>query len=306
MAVPLSYYARALTDFFLPGRCVVCDGPLSLSEKHICLYCDADFPQTRYAPLKENPMADRYNAAIAQAMPFAASADGVLPAGPAAAPADGAALSAPSLHPYEYASALFFYDGQAGYSRIPQALKYDGRLSLGRYFAARLGTALAASPLYADVDVIVPVPLHWRRHFHRGYNQAAVIAREVARRLGEAREAGEAPAVREDWLRRVRSTHSQATLPGDRKRANVSNAFAPAPHLLKLCDAKLRPDTYRSRHQPRGQVVGRRADSPRHILLVDDVFTTGSTLADCHRALRSCFPSSVRISAATLAFVREA
>lgn len=269
MAVPLQDYARALTDFFLPGRCVVCDGPLSLRERYLCLYCEADFPLTRYAALGENPMAERYNASIASLE--AELSEGIPPS------------------PYEYAAALFFYDGQAGYSQIPQALKYGGRLKLGRYFAARLGASLSGSPLYADVDWVVPVPLHPRRRFSRGYNQAAVIAGEIVREMGAYRRSAgvgaTAPQLCEKLLRRVRSTRSQTALSGEAKRRNVSGAFALDPRVFaSIAEASL----------------------PRHILLVDDVFTSGSTLAACHRALRKVMPSAVRISAATLAFVRQA
>ncbi|MBP5397632.1 MAG: ComF family protein [Bacteroidales bacterium] len=255
---------------------------MSLNEQYLCLHCEADFPLTRYALLEENPMAERYNAAIAA---MDALQDGRIP-------------PSPQPSPYEYAAALFFYDEQAGYSRIPQALKYDGRLRLGRHFAARLGAALSKSPLFADVDLIVPVPLHARRRFSRGYNQAGVIAREIARVMGECRnaDAGAAgkpgaasPRVCDHLLRRIRSTHSQTALSGEEKRRNVSGAFG-------VNEGALAALGFRSPG----------ALSPRHLLLVDDVFTSGSTLAACHQALRKILSSGVRISAATLAFVRQA
>ena len=232
----------ALLDLVLPRVCVVCGRPLIPQERHLCLECLSDLPETRYAPLGHNPMADRFNAKI----------------------------QVDEYEPYAYAAALFHYRAEAGYKRIPQALKYHRNFAAGRHFARLLGARLAASPLYADVDLVVPVPLHWTRHWRRGYNQAAVIAREVARALG-------APCA-ERLLRRCRRTRSQTRLSGEAKAANVAGAFA-----------------LRSGRLPQTQ----------HILLIDDVFTTGATLAAGHRALRTAYRPDTRISVATLGAVGE-
>ena len=232
----------ALLDLVLPRVCVVCGRPLLPQEEHLCLDCLSDLPETRYATLGHNPMADRFNERI--------QVDG--------------------YEPYAYAAALYHYRADAGYKRISQALKYHRDFGTGRWAARLLGDRLAGSPLYADVDLVVPVPLHWLRRRQRGYNQAAVIAREVAQALG----APLAPLL----LRRVRRTRSQAHLAGEAKAANVAGAFA------------LRPA---------------RPPAARHILLVDDVFTTGATLAACHRALRRAYGAQVRISVATLGAVGE-
>jgi len=237
---------RALADLLLPRTCVVCGGTLDPEERFLCIRCRADFPRTRFATLPHNPMADRFNGRIDD----------------------------PGI--YVQAAALFYFSAEAGYRRIPYALKYEGNLAAGKYFARQLGRDLAASPLFAGVDAVVPVPLHrWRRH-RRGYNQAEVIAREVARTLGAV------PVG--NWLVRRRRTRSQTRLTVEEKLANVHSAFSPS---RKGREAAARPPE----------------QLPRHILLVDDVFTTGATLAACHAALRDLFPSPVRISVATLAFV---
>ncbi|MCR4824847.1 MAG: ComF family protein [Bacteroidales bacterium] len=230
-----------MLDLVLPRVCVVCGRPLLPQEHHLCLTCLCDLPETHYADLGHNPMADRFNAKV----------------------------QVNEYEPYAYAAALYHYRADAGYKKISQALKYHRDFGTGRWAARLLGARLAASPLYAEVDLVVPVPLHWSRRWRRGYNQAAVIAREVARSLG-------APCA--GLLRRNRRTRSQAHLAGEAKARNVSGAFS------------LR----------RG-----RMPSVRHILLIDDVFTTGATLAACHAALRRAYGPQVRISVATLGAVGE-
>ena len=240
----------ALADIVLPRVCVVFGRPLLLQEKHICLCCLADMPQARFAAQSHNPMADRFNRAISVLSSPARESD--------------------EYEPYAYAAALFYYTSDNGYTHITQTLKYERNFGAGKFFASMFGRELAASPLFADVDMVVPVPLHWTRRWKRGYNQAEVIAAQMAMSLGCKCVPG--------LLRRVRRTSTQTRLSGEEKRSNVTGAFVAAP---------------------------RPAVIPRHILLVDDVFTSGSTLASCHSALREVFGPQTRISAATLAFVGE-
>jgi len=109
---------------------------------------------------------------------------------------------------------------------------------------------LRALPRDERFDVITPVPLHWRRRWQRGFNQAELLARMVAMRTGM-------PAA--GLLRRVRATSVQAGLSNTNRRRNVAAAFR----------------CHRS-----GRAKGQR------ILLVDDVMTTGSTAAACAAALK--------------------
>ena len=176
---------------------------------------------------------------------------------------------------YAYASALLFYDEESNYRHIPHQIKYQGNISAGRYFGRMFGQELRSSEWAADIDMVIPVPLHWIRRWNRGYNQAEIIASEVASELS-------AP-IRTDILKRVRRTRTQTKLDVSAKSANVAGAFA-----ASIPQASLASE-----------------GNPRHILLVDDVFTSGATLHSCFVALRTIFPSSVRISVATLAFVGE-
>ena len=235
---------RAAADMLMPRICMTCGKKLLLEEKHICLQCMADLPRTFFWMQPRNPMADRLNERI-----------------------EDAGLSA--YEPYSYAAALFFYRSDSIYRHIPQQIKYDRNLSAGAYFGRMLGRVLSGSEIFKDVDAVIPVPLHWKRKWKRGYNQAETIASAVAQTL-------DAP-LRTDIIRRGRHTKTQTKLGVGEKSANVAGAF---------------------------ETCGGFSDKEciRHILLVDDVFTTGSTVGACFAALRQVFPPEVRISVATLAF----
>ena len=172
---------------------------------------------------------------------------------------------------YAYAAALFFYHSEANYRLIPYQIKYHGNIGIGHLFGKMLGIRLASSEIFSDVDAVIPVPLHWTRKWKRGYNQAEVIASAVAEAMG-------AP-LKTDIIRRRKATKTQTKMSVEEKAANVSKAFSVNMNSIQSLS------------------------SARHLLLIDDVFTTGSTLYACFAALRTAFPPSVRISVATLGFV---
>lgn len=177
----------------------------------------------------------------------------------------------PRMEVYAFAAALFHYNSEAGFRLIPYNIKYKGDIRAGEYFGRMLGNRLREEEHWKDADLIIPVPLHWSRQFRRGYNQAEAIATGVASAIGIP--------LRTDILLRRKRTKTQTKLTMEEKAWNVAEAF-----------------------EAKGEVP----PHIRHIIIVDDVFTTGSTLGECFRALRSVFPPSVRISIATLAFVGRA
>lgn len=140
-------------------------------------------------------------------------------------------------------------------------LKHADRTDLAGLAAAWLSRA--ARPLIADADLIVPTPLHRWRLMKRRYNQAAEIARPLARLSGLS--------YLPDALVRVRDTESQGGKSASGRRRNMAGAFA-----VPIARRK--------------QVEGRR------ILLVDDVLTTGATAHACARALKGAGAASVHLA----------
>jgi ComF family protein len=146
---------------------------------------------------------------------------------------------------FDAAYSYGFYEGEL--RALLHLFKY-GRVQT---LAKPLGRLLAlALPREEKFDAIVPMPLHWRKRWVRGFNQADLLAREISRRTHTP--------VRYA-LRRVRNTATQAGLTNAKRRKNVSGAFRP-----------------RGTKMLHGQ----------RVLLVDDVMTTGSTAAACARALK--------------------
>ena len=149
---------------------------------------------------------------------------------------------------YARARAAVRYDDVA--RMLVHALKYQDRTDLapamGRWMAR------AGQELLTEADWLVPVPLHWRRAWHRRYNQSGALARAIGRQSG-VRVGGE-------LLQRVRATEQQVGLSRTQRASNVQGAF------------KVSADR-------QSEVQGRR------VVLIDDVLTSGATVDACARAL---------------------
>jgi len=140
------------------------------------------------------------------------------------------------------------------------AFKYNGKTHLRRPLGLLAVEQLTGFIAERGPDLVVPVPLHPRRLAERGYNQAVLLGELLAREW-------HIPLLRRG-MRRIRWTEPQISLTADQRRANVRGAFA---------------------------VAGVSAVSGRRVLLVDDVFTTGSTVEECAKVLKRAGAAEVLV-----------
>jgi ComF family protein len=206
-----------LLHALLPAPCLGCGRPLPSTGTALglCTFCRARL---------RSPDA----ACAVCALPLS----GVLP--------EGWCCAACREHPPAFGRLLALWSYEEPLDAVIQALKFRRLDYLGRH----LGEAIAArwSEEIAEADLVVPVPLHWRRRLSRGYNQAERIARAVARRAG-------LPLV--SALARRRVTPPQTSLGREERKANLRSAF---------------------------RIRRAACIQERRIVLVDDVATTGATL----------------------------
>ena len=166
--------------------------------------------------------------------------------------------------PLERATSYFFYRKGSDFRKILHQFKYGGRKELGAIMGRFMAAELATTDFFEGIDVIIPVPLHPRKRRARGYNQSEWIARGVSQVVG---------------------------LPVD-----VSSVIRE-----KHTDTQTRKSTYERWENVEGIFELHHAESliGKHVLIVDDVLTTGATTVAC--ASRIMEVEGIRISVLTLA-----
>ncbi|MEM8616713.1 MAG: ComF family protein [Pseudomonadota bacterium] len=171
-------------------------------------------------------------------------------------PLCGACLAKPPI--WDAARAALAYDeaSRPAILELKHAGKRDGLSAMGTWLAS------AGADLLAETDALVPVPLHYRRLAQRGFNQAVWLAQATARSVGKP--------VLVDAVVRARQTPSQGGLTGRQRRLNVAGAFG-------------------IRERRRSAIEG------ATLTLVDDVYTTGSTLSACAKTLKRAGAAKVNI-----------
>lgn len=167
--------------------------------------------------------------------------------------------------PLNAAMAMLYFKKGNKVQQLMHSLKYKSQTELGHILGNLLGEKLRQSQAYAHVDAIVPVPLHARKEKLRGYNQSLFIANGIAEVL-------DVPVKNANLLRR-KATESQTKKSRYTRYENMEAVF---------------------------EVRGAEELRDRHILLIDDVITTGATLEACANALLNI--GVKKISIATIAF----
>ena len=164
----------------------------------------------------------------------------------------------------ESASAFVYFNKGNKVQRLIHQLKYKGRKDIGIYFGRQYGQHLRCSPLFETVQLIVPVPLHIKKLMKRGYNQSE----QFAIGLGESMKIPVDPVA----ICRKKETETQTKKSRFRRWQNVAEVF---------------------------EVKNPGSLEKKHVLLVDDVVTTGATLESCIRVLSTIH--GIRLSVATIA-----
>jgi ComF family protein len=164
----------------------------------------------------------------------------------------------------EYATSFFYFSKGSQYQSLLHNLKYKGMKELGAEIGKHFGIDLMQSEDFSTIDVICPVPLHPSKEKKRGYNQSWWIALGISGQMGKELSANN--------LKRVTATETQTRKSRFERWQNVEGIF---------------------------ELSNPEAFSGKHILLVDDVVTTGSTLEACAQTILS--QTNAKVSIATLA-----
>ena len=222
-----------VADFLFPPRCAACGTALASDGRRVCARCVA-----RVERMPE---------------PRCEVCGGTLESAAIDAPRCARCLARPPRYRIARTVARYRTTAEDEPGSLPALIrrhKYGFDQSVGRALVEYLGDELPVSA--DDYDLVIPVPLHWRRLWWRGFNQAALLASEVARRLN-------LPLETAAIARRRFTTPQTSQHHGERVR-NVRRAFAVTrPELIKN----------------------------RRVLIVDDVMTTGATVDECARVLKA-------------------
>ena len=217
-------YLRSFIELIYPNLCVVCEKSLVEGENEVCLGCLAKCEETYFhLQARDNEVFYRFSTPIN------------ITAG----------------------SAFYYFEQGGVVQQVIHSFKYENRYPIGKYLGMLYGNILKNSRIIADIQAIIPIPLHRHKEFERGYNQSEIFAKGLGKALN--------CKVLGNGLTRTRNTKSQTELNHEERRANVANVFK----------INTKP--------------------PEIVLLVDDVITTGATLESAAEVLSKNGVKDIRV-----------
>ena len=234
--ISTSFFKRGgiLNDFrhlIFPQKCLSCEGELTSAENTICSLCTTNFTETNFHLSDEPTMMDKiFWGRI----------------------------------PIHKTYALFFFEKAKTAQKVLFQLKYNNNQAVGHHFGQEIAKRIKVNAEFQDADVFIPIPLHPKKAFIRGYNQSEALA------IGITQEFGVPMDLKS--LKRVQHGKSQTTKSRSERWSSIQSTFRIKESIKKY----------------------------KHIVLVDDVITTGSTIEVIASAILEKHPK-VKISVVTLA-----
>lgn len=218
-----------LLHLIYPEECVCCGRELSVNDETICSFCSTDIALTNFDQFQEPSPMDKL---------FWGRVD------------------------VDKTYAHLFFEKQSGVQNILFSLKYKYQKSLGIHFGKEIGKKI--KPWISNKSVLVPVPLHHRKKFIRGYNQSELLAHGISEET--------LLTIEKNLIKRNRFTETQTKKSRFERWDNLQNAFT----------------------------VNTKAPKFNHVIIVDDVITTGSTIENIVLAIKEVHPH-LSFSVVTLA-----
>jgi ComF family protein len=227
-------HGTSLSHLLFPESCLICADELRESDKKICTFCASDLLRTDFEKYSEPTNLDRlFWGRVSLTATFA----------------------------------LLYFEKGKSTQKILHALKYRSNPQVGEEFGKEIGRTIKKMPAFADLDALLPVPIHPKKAFVRGYNQSE----ELAKGIGIVHSI----PVDTGFLKKLSHTASQTKKGKFARWDNVADNFGV-----------------------------RKKISYQHIALVDDVVTTGATLEALIRSIQKNYPD-LRISILSLAITKQ-
>ncbi len=266
---------QKILDFLLPRYCEMCSQILDTDENVLCKRCNAELPRTlmwqknkkqgnKYSP-DDNVFCEVDNTEEGYVIPdyhYANSDDG-----------DGIFQDNILARKYwgrvkiERAVSFLKYYPRTRTADLVYSFKYHNKSYIARYFGRMIGKELLDTGFFDEIDYLVPTPLTFLREFHRGYNQCRILAEGISKETGIE--------ISTCVLKRNNFKSSQTKLDAIGRQNNIKDVF----YLSKKADLYIN----------------------KHILLVDDIITTGSTTMECCQVLQQI--RGIKISVLSLGLV---
>lgn len=223
-------FLNHLINLFYPQVCPACGNLLTYNEETICISCRYLLPKTLYEKNPDNPLSQYFLGQV----------------------------------DFHAVTAEFFFSKTGKVQQLLHQLKYQGNKDAGFFLGQQIGESIKNTELFQNIDYLVPIPLHPKKEYLRGYNQSYIIAQGVEDKT-------KIPIIKDCLYRKV-FTSTQTKKSREERWENVKDIFDIKNDNLLI---------------------------NKHILLIDDVLTTGATLLAAGKVL-SKIPN-IKISAATAA-----